>query len=341
MSGQPNRVSTRRVGRSSSSGESNVDAYDFRRPTKLSREHVRTLQIVFETFARQYTTLLTSTLRASSQVSLVSIEQLTYDEYISQLANPTLMITLSVEPLVGAGVLEFSVGSAMACVDHVLGGPGALDQPERPLTEIEMSLLRELLERVLHELKYAFEGLVTLDPQIVGYEYNPQFAQVAGPTDLVLVASFDMKIGLVDTVATVCLPFAPTLAVLEANSSNHFSTERERQQRLNAAALMATRMEDVHVEVRVCFDETLTHPEDLVDLRPGDVVPLRHATSQPLTVRTEDVVFAHATPGSTGKRLAVLVVEPPPRDDGPPQILSTSPLRPAQPLPTTSGSTAP
>lgn len=302
------------------------ELYDFRRPTKLSREHTRTLQMVFETFARQYTTLLTSTLRAAAQIGLISIEQLTYDEYISGLTNPTLMVTMTVDPLPGVGVLEFSIGSAMACVDHLLGGRGAADQPERPLTEIETSLLKDLLVRILHELRYAFEGLVSLDPQVDAFEYNPQFAQVASPSDLVLVASFDMRIGETETIATVCLPFAPTLGLLEANSNQHISSARERQLRENAAATLAARMEDVHVEVTVRFDSSITHPESLVDLQIGDVVPLGHSTAVPLTVRAADVVFAHATPGSAGRRLAVLVVDPPPPDDGPPHVSSGRPL---------------
>ncbi|RKS80122.1 flagellar motor switch protein FliM [Motilibacter peucedani] len=320
--GQTPGKSGSRVGSKSSGPE----LYDFRRPTKLSRDHVRTLQLVFETFARQYTTLLTSTLRAVAQVSLVSIEQLTYDEYVSGLANPTLMVTLSVDPLPGAGVLEMSIGSAMACVDHMLGGRGSGNQPERPLTDIESSLLRDLLGRILHELRYAFESLVSLELQVMTFEYNPQFAQVASPNDLVMVASFDMKVGETETVATVCLPFAPTLALLEAHANQHISSARERMLRENAAVMLANRMEDVPVEVTVRFDSSLTRPEDLVDLSVGDVVPLHHVTSLPLTVRAADVVFAHATPGSAGKRLAVLVVDPPPPDDGPPRVSSGRPL---------------
>ena len=321
--GQASTKTGSRVGREKGTGP---ELYDFRRPTKLSREHVRTLQLVFETFARQYTTLLTSTLRSVAQVSLVSIEQLTYDEYISQLSNPTLMVTLAVDPLPGSGVLEFSIGSAMACVDHMLGGRGAAGQPERPLTEIESSLLRDLLERILHELRYSFETLVTLDPSVLAFEYNPQFAQVASPNDLVLIASFDMKVGDNETVATMCLPFAPMLALLEAHANQHISSARERQARENAAAKLARRMQDVPLEVTVRFDASITHPESLVGLAIGDVVPLSHPTSVPLTVRAADTVFAHATPGSAGKRLAVLVVDPPLPVEGPPRVSSGRPL---------------
>jgi flagellar motor switch protein FliM len=285
-------------------------AYDFRRPTKLSREHVRALQIVYETFARQTTTLLTTSLRVVAQVSLVSIEQLTYDEYISSLANPTLMAVVSAEPLTGSGVVEIPLGTAMTVVDHMLGGPGG-EQPQRPLSDIETSLVRGLIERMLGELRYAYESVVRLDPKLEGIEYNPQFAQVASASDMVLVASFDMRIGETESVATVCLPFNPLFGRLQAATGQVVTSERERRVRENAARMMTRRLEDVPVEVAVRFNPVNVAPEQLLSLAVGDVLPLAHPTTAPLAVTAADVTFAHAVPGSKGKRLACLVVEPP------------------------------
>jgi len=155
------------------------EPYDFRRPTKLSREHVRTLQIAYEAFARRHTTLLTTTLRAVSQVELISIGQQTYDEYIASLSSPTIVALFTIDPLPGTAILEFSLNTAMACIDHMLGGPGG-PQPQRPLSEIETPLLKGLIERTLQELRYAFETIVTLNPEMTAIEYNPQFAQAGG-----------------------------------------------------------------------------------------------------------------------------------------------------------------
>ena len=146
-------------------GGSGPAPYDFRRPIKLSREHIRTLQIAFETYARSCGTLLTTRLRVVSSVTLGSLEQLTYEEYVGSLANPTVIAVVAIDPLPGAVLLELSVGSAMTAIDHMLGGPGGV-QPERPLTEVEMPLLRGLLERMLGELRYGFETLVYISPKL-------------------------------------------------------------------------------------------------------------------------------------------------------------------------------
>lgn len=287
-----------------------VRTYDFRRPTKLSRDHVRILEMQLDTFARQWTTLMTTSLRAVSNINLKAVQQLTYDEYISSLTMPTTMFILSVEPLAGAGILEFSLSAAMTSVDHLLGGHGRPPQPQRPFTEIESTLIRGIVDRVLHELHYAMEGLAPLECSIVGVEHNPQFAQAASASDLVLVTSFDMTVGKDECIATLALPFNGMLPFLE--KAVHGATSgRERGDREAVAATVATRMEDVDVEVAVSFSPTPIRMEDVVALKPGDVIRLRHPVSDPLAVTGAGVTFAYGVPGREGTRVACLVVKPP------------------------------
>ncbi len=317
---QPNPVQASAVSSGGNSGArkgkptGEARLYDFRRPTKLSRDHVRVLEIALDTFARQWTTLLTTTLRAVSTVSLRSIQQLTYDEYVGSLPSPTVMMILSVEPLEGAGILQFSLDSAMTSVDHLLGGPGLPPQPERALTEIESMLLKGVVDRVLHELTYATETLMKIEPVIVNIEHNPQFAQAAAPSDLVIVMSFDMKIGADECVATLCLPFNDVFPHLEkAIAGSGFG--RDRRDREAAALEVATRLGVVPVDVSVRFTPTVVRMSDVVNLQVGDVLPLAHPVSQPLAITAAGVTFAYAVPGSEGKSLACLIVNPPQEAD--------------------------
>lgn len=284
--------------------------YDFRRPTKLSREHIRTLQIAYETFAKQCTTVLTTTLRAVSQVTLVSIEQVTYDEYISSLESPTVMSTLSLEPLSGTSIFEFSLTTAMACIDHMLGGPGGT-QPRRTLSDIELPLVQGLITRMLGELKYAFETFITLRPELTGIEYNPKFTQAAAASDPMIVASFEMRVGMEDSVATMCMPFGSVFVKLQGEQSGATLTEAQRQAREAAQRNMITGLHETPIDVSVRFNPVRMRPGELVALRPGDIVPLDHAVTRPLAVVSAGRTFAHAVPGSSGKRLACLVVPTP------------------------------
>ena len=283
--------------------------YDFRRPIKLSREHVRTLQIAFETYARSCGTLLTTRLRVVSSVNLASIEQLNYDEYVASLTNPTVIATVAIDPLPGTVLVEMSTSAVMTAIDHMLGGPGG-PQPERPLTEVEMPLLRGLLERMLGELRYGFETLVDISPKLRDVEYNAQFLRAHQPGDAVVVASFEMKIGTEECVASICLPFNTILPVLEKQETVEL-TPAERMVRDSAHRRLTAGLSAAPIDVAVRFQPIRMRTDDIVDLRPGDVVPLGHPTSLPLEVTVNETVFAHAVPGNQGARLACLVVPSP------------------------------
>jgi flagellar motor switch protein FliM len=296
-------------GKMSRRGNSGPAPYDFRKPIKLSREHVRTLQIAFETYARSCGTLLTTRLRVVSSVSLASIEQLTYDEYVSALANPTVIAMVALDPLAGTVLLEFASSTAMTAIDHMLGGPGG-PQPERPLTEVEMPLLRGLLERMLGELRYGFETLVDISPKLKEIEYNAQFLRAHQPGDAVVIASFDMKIGTEECIGSLCLPFNTILPVLEKQETIEL-TAAERMVRDSSHRNLTAGLSAAPIDVAVRFQPIRMRTDDIVDLRPGDVVPLGHPTSMPLEITVNETVFAHAVPGNQGARLACLVVPSP------------------------------
>ncbi len=311
MTKSASAVSTARAtGRMSRrAGAAGPTPYDFRRPIKLSREHVRTLQIAFETYARSCGTLLTTRLRVVSSVTLAAIEQLNYDEYVSSLNNPTVVAVVTIDPLPGSVLLEMSSAAAMTSIDHMLGGPGGT-QPQRPLTEVEMPLLRGLLERMLGELRYAFEQLVDLEPKLREIEYNAQFLRSHQPGDAVVIASFDMKIGTEECVASICLPFTTILPVLE-HETKVVPTPAERAAAATSFRNLTAGLSAAPIDVAVRFRSIRMRTDDIVDLRPGDVVPLGHATSLPLEVTVNDTTFAHAVPGNQGARLACLVVPSP------------------------------
>ena len=287
--------------------------YDFRRPTKLSREHARTLQMTYETFARQYTTLLTSSLRAVSQVTLLSIEQLSYDEYIAQIGNPTLLTMVTLDPLPGITLFEIPVDMTLACIDHLLGGPGGA-QPQRQLSEIETVLFRGLLDRILGEFRYSFDTVKKIEPKAGAIEYNPQFAQAAAPSDPMVVVSLEMKVGSQECVATMCLPFAAVMLALQKVDEALALTPAERTAKELALRNLTGGLLGAKLPVVVRFGTTQMYPEQIVALEPGDVVSLNHPVNRPLTVSTAGITLAHAVPGNHGARLACLVVDPPRED---------------------------
>ena len=290
-------------------------AYDFRRPIQLSREHSRALQLGLDGFTRQATTVFTSTLRTVSAISLVSVDQRSYAEYVDSLGASTYMTVFSADPIPGSGIIEMPLPAVMTCIDHMLGGHGGINQPDRPLTEIEGAVIQRFIERLLSEMRYSLVGIVALNPTVTGVEYSPQFAQTAGAADVMVVATFELRVGHVEHRMTFCLPFAGLLPHLVNASAPTPASDRERVQRAQATALLTQQFHDVPVEVDVKFRQTRLSPGEISHLAVGDVVRLAHPAAAPLDVCVDDVVFAHATAGVHGKRLAAQIVAAPHKEN--------------------------
>lgn len=282
--------------------------YDFRRPIQLSREHSRILQLGFDGFARQATTVFTSSLRTVCQVTLASVEQRSYAEYVDSLDAATYLTLFSAEPMPGLGVLEIPLVATMTCVDHMLGGPGNATQPSRPLTEIEARVIGGLTDRLLGEMRYSLASIVPLEPAVTGVEYSPQFAQAAGAADVMVLAAFDMRIDEREHRMTVCLPFSGLHPHLAAAAAPQAASDRERLKRAESAEQLQLRFQEVPMEVAVRLRPTQLAPDSLATLHPGQVLRLGHPASAPLDVTVDDTVFAHATAGARGQRLAALIV---------------------------------
>ncbi|MCV2489504.1 flagellar motor switch protein FliM [Geodermatophilus sp. YIM 151500] len=284
--------------------------YDFRRPTKLSREHVRVLQIAQEAFARQATTVLTTLLRAGARMELVGIEQFSYDDYVVTLPSPAFIATFTIEPLAGKGLLAYPLDMAMATVDHMLGGSGAAEQPNRPMTGMESTVHNHLLARLLDEFSASFAPITDVQPDLHSIEYNPQLAQAAAGSDTVMVASFTMSVGRREGEATLVLPFASFASALNNAASPQLS-ESALRKRQRAAEALAERLNLVPVDVSVRFAPLTVSSEDLLSLAVGDVLLLRHPRDSPLEVTTNDVTFAYAIASNHRRRLAAAIVPTP------------------------------
>lgn len=288
-------------------------SYDFLRPAKLPREHLRTLQLGYEAFAHRLASLLTSTLRVVCRVDLASIEQLSYEEHVSGLANPTVLVPVALEPLTGTSLFEISLDSVLTSLDYMLGGAGG-PQPERLLSDIETVLFRDLLENCFAELRLALEPIVPITPRLGAFEYNPQMVQTSSMSDAVIVSCFEVGVGEKQSEMTLCVPLSGIQPSLQRYRDQVMYSDSERATREIARHLLTESIQDVPVGVSVRFDSVRLLPRELVNLRPGDVIPLDHPVDRPLEITTAGEIFGHAVATKRGSQLACLVVPAPDKE---------------------------
>ena len=283
-------------------------SYDFRSPGRLSRERVRALQVASETFARQLSTVLSTTLRAVVYARVVAVRQVTHDEYVRGLPNPSLLAVLGFRDLPGSGVFQLPMGVVMGVIDRLLGGAGGVEQPSRALSDIETGLIRNVVAQVAHELTYAFEAIAPVHAEVTGLESNTQFLQLAPPSDPMVVTEVELRIGDQLATATMCLALATLKPVLAA--VDHGAPVEADGPRNAAARTVEARLQEVEVDVRVAFRRVTLTSSEVLSLSVGDVVPLHHPVAEPLRVVVDDTRVAAARPGSHGKRIACQVVAP-------------------------------
>lgn len=281
-----------------------VKPFDFRRPSTLSREHIRMMQMVQDNLARGLTTVFAGALRAVATVTALELEQRTYDEYIRAVPNPTLLTMLSFHGRIGC-MVELPLPVAFAATELLLGGAGGKEQPKRAMTDLELALMRNIVDLMVPEFRMAVEPIMEIDPEFAGQESNPQFAAFAGPSEMVILVSFDVKLENATGTIRFCLPFALLQPYLDAlsNAGRGGDTDAELEDRKRVQEHLAASP----VEVSATFRPAIASSRQIVDLEIGDVIMMNHSTTMPLTVHVQGVSVYEASLGRIGRQLALQV----------------------------------
>lgn len=276
-----------------------MEAYDFRRPSSLAREHSRALELAFETFARQWGTQLTAKVRVISQVISDGVQMLKYDEYAASLPLETTMVLCTIDGSTPDAVIQFPMGAALSWVGHMVGAAGEIAVSERKFTQIEQALVRRLMDDALEDLSYSLGALLKARILVDTIQYNSQIAQAAATTELMIVASFTIRVGDSAAPATVAIPAGVLLPQLGPASTANRTVP--------AQDLMLAQVENTPVDVTVQFAPAMIRPGIILALAVGDVLPLPHPNHRPLDVAVDGLPIARAAVGSNGSRLAVVV----------------------------------
>ncbi|WP_104109808.1 flagellar motor switch protein FliM [Arthrobacter sp. N199823] len=277
-----------------------VEAYDFRRPTTLAREHSRVLELAFETFARQWGTQLTTKIRTGSAVVTEQVTMASYDEYAASLPASTAMVLFSLDGQESRGVIQFPSEAALFWVTRMLGGASTATIPDRKFTQIEHALVKRLMEDALEDLRYSFGSLLAQVPTVHGILFNSQFAQAAATDTLMIVAGFTVRVGEHSWHATIALP--AEILVQQLGSNNPLSDAAA------APAQLRAQVGEVPVEVALALAPVPVTPNTILNLSVGDVLTLPHPTARPFDLTVGGKPIARAISVTHGSRKAGQIV---------------------------------
>lgn len=288
-----------------------VVPYNFRRPDRLSKEQVRSLYLLHDMFSHSLSSSLPIFLRTISEVTLISVEQQAYVEYLQGLPDPTAIFTLSMSPLQGAAVVELSPTVAFPVIDRMMGGPGESLSEARAMTEIEQKILESFFKLVVDDMREAWRPHVELELEIVGRETRPQLLQIVAPNEVVLTVVFEIQIGESRGTMSICIPAVTLEPVIQQFNQSVYAGNREVPPAETRAVLDT--LSRVAFTVAAELHGTTVSVADLCAIAPGDVLRLDHRIEQPVHVSVGGIVkfeaelLAHA--GRAAARLRAEVAD--------------------------------
>lgn len=266
-----------------------IKDYDFKRPERISKDQMRSLQTLHETFARNFGAALSGFLRTIVEVRVVNAEQMTYFEFVGSLPNPTSFNLIEADSLDGQMCLEISPLIIYPIIDRLLGGANQeLFIPQRPMTLIETRLIRAVLDRAMGALKEAWEGIRTIEFEITEMESNPQIMQIVPPNEVVVVLGFEIKMTNRAGTMSLCIPFNVIEPLIEALSAqNWFVSGRMRRSGEQWRGRLTRRLSDAKLEVSAVLAETTMTLSDLRGLEVGDLIVTEKPASDPAVMMAE------------------------------------------------------
>ena len=213
-------------------GEKQVKNYDFARPSKFSKEHLRTLEIIFEHYGRLLSTNLPVYLRKNIQVEVMNSEAVTYSEFSNALSNPVLLGIVNFAPLSGNIIIELASNLGYAMVDRMLGGNGSPLEKPRDFTEIELLIIERIMTVCVNLLREPWENVADIHPRLERIETNSQFAQIISPSEMIAILTINMKIGDVEGMMNICLPYLTLESIMDKlNTKYWFSSMQEKDEK--------------------------------------------------------------------------------------------------------------
>jgi len=285
-----------------------IRVYDFTRPDKFSKDNQKSLGLLCDNVARFMGTSLSGYLRTMVQVTLLSVEQMTYGEFTDALRNPLILGIASLEPLEGKIAVELDERIAFPMLERLFGNSGQTAVYHRALTDIEVVVMETISRRILNSVREALEAVHAVEPALDSIETTPFFTHLAPPTEMVILVRFEVKFRGDSGHVNICLPFTTLEPVLPRLSLHRWIGRATNQGSVSSESVaMEQHVDSVDVAVSVQVGSTDITIAELLEIEPGDVIKLDQPVERPLPVLVEGEPVHLGYPGRRGKRMAVCI----------------------------------
>lgn len=288
--------------------EKKVRVYDFKRALRFSKDQIRSISRIHENYARLMTTFFSSQLRTYVNISVTSVDQVPYEEFIRSIPEITVLNIYSMKPLEGTLIMEVNPNITSALLDRILGGQGVSVSRKDELTEIEKNLLIQFFEKGVDYLKEAWASVVEINPVMEDFEENPQFLQLVSPNDTVVVVSLTTKIGETSGMINICIPHILLEPIMPKLSAHYWMQSDKKERDPKAYKDLTKHVEGTMVTAKTLLGESTITIADFLQLQKNDVIALNQAIDKPLVLQINNEPKFLVQPGTYKNNVSVQVL---------------------------------
>ncbi|MBQ7201248.1 MAG: flagellar motor switch protein FliM [Eubacterium sp.] len=287
--------------------ERQVKDYNFARPSKFSKEHLRTLVFIYEHYARLLSTTLPVYLRKNVQVEVMHSEAATYQEFSNSLSNPVLLGVVNFAPLEGNIIMEMATGLGYAIVDRMLGGDGQPLEKSRDFTDIELTLIERIMVVCVNLLVEPWQTVVQLEPMLDRIETNSQFAQFVTPNEMTSIITMNIKIGAAEGLMNICIPYDVIEPVIDKLNTKNWYSSNETTEIGTYKEVIEESLQKAQIPVRAIMGRSAISVNDFMHLLPGDIIKIDTHLEDELDVYVGNIKKFSAIPGAYDDSYAVKI----------------------------------
>lgn len=287
--------------------EKQVKDYNFARPSKFSKDHLRTLVFIFEHYARLLSTSLPVYLRKNVQVEVMHAEAATFQEFSNSLSNPVLLGVVNFAPLEGTVILEMASGLGYTIVDRMLGGSGAPLEKAREFTEIELTIIQGILVVCTNLLVEPWANVQRLEPTLERIETNSQFAQFVSPNEMTSIVTMNIRIGDVEGLMNICIPYTVVEPVIDKINTKYWYSTADVKSNEAYRELIEDTLNRAQIPVRAIMGRSAISVNDFIQLQVGDIIKVDTRLEDNLDIFVGNLKKFSALPGAYNDSYAIKI----------------------------------
>ena len=290
-----------------SKDQKGVKVYDFARPSKFSKEQLRTLEIIFESYSRLISTYLSGHLRSMVSVEVMNSEAVTYSEFANALINPVILAVADFKPLKGSVIMELSPNMGFSIIDRLLGGSGKGIEKIREFTDIERVILERMFIQFVQLLVEPWENVVELEPMLEKIETNSQVVQIISPNEIIALVTLNIKIGNVAGMMNICIPHLVIESIMDKLNTKYWFAQKEQELGPSYEIYIQKMIKRSKIPIRAILGKTHVTIKEFLELQRDDIVTLDKDIDSDLDVYVGNILKFSGSPGEYKNKLAIKI----------------------------------